>query len=62
MTEMESLLWTGANTASLARAGRMDTSPTEGNSAQALEAWHDDVPGAAGPWRVGKDGTNGGGE
>lgn len=40
----------------------MDTSPTEGNPAQALEAWHDDVPGTAGPWRVGKGGTSGGSE
>ena len=41
---LEGLLWAGANTGSLAYAGRMAASPTAGHTAQAMEAGYDYVP------------------
>lgn len=40
----------------------MDTPPTEGDSAQALERWQDDVSAIAGLGSVGKGAATGGGE
>ena len=58
---LESVLRTGANTPSLARARRMDTPWTTRNSTQALAARQDDLSGTASTWRFGIGGGTGGG-
>jgi RNA-directed DNA polymerase len=54
---LESLLPVIANSERLANAGRMDAAPVAGDSAQALETWHDDVSGIESAGRVGSCGA-----
>jgi RNA-directed DNA polymerase len=54
---LESLLPVIANSERLANAGRVDAAPVAGDSAQALETWHDDVPGIESAGRVGSCGA-----